>query len=55
MILCFRRMSFLFSSQYVLTISYMETYHSVSAFGSSMGTAMRWSIGFIFASLILSL
>lgn len=24
----------------------MQAYHSVSALGSSMGTAIRWSIGF---------
>lgn len=42
---CLRRISFLESFSYELKNLELVEYHSVSAFGSSIGTLMRSSIG----------
>ena len=42
---CLRRISFLESFSYELKNLEVVEYHSVSAFGSSIGTLMRSSIG----------
>lgn len=42
---CFRKMSFLGQLSTDILLYTGHTYHSVSAFGSSMGTLMRSSMG----------
>lgn len=45
MILCLRSISFLFGFSSISFEIEQKIYHSVSAFGSSIGTLMRSSIG----------